>query len=256
MRTLTVPAPRLRRLLAGVILTALSAASAPAQVITPSFAANPAARVEVAPAVGWSGARPSAALELRVGLGDHLGAALRAGPDAWRGEVAPGSRVLTGASFRGAELRSGPTFGLGIRAYSGPERTGVFGGVDLARQSYSITAKSELVDRDELSWRDLDANAVTIAFALLDALTPDRSRRRSVKSGGAATNLTISGGYAFDLGPGERLELTARIIRRTLPGGATFGVAEEGGTRYFDVADFGSANALAVEARWVLPLWR
>ena len=256
MRTLTVPAPRLRRLLAGATLTALSAASALAQAITPSFAASPAARIEVAPALGWSGPRPAAALEVRVGLGDHFAASLRAGTEPWRGRLDADGKLLSGASFEGATLTASPTLGIGIRAYSGPERTGVFGGVDLARQAYSISAESRFIERGDPSRASWNANAFTFAFALVDAITPDRSRTRSVTSRGSATNLTISGGYAFDLGPGERLELTARIIRRTLPGGATFGVAEEGGTRYFDVADFGSANALAVEARWVLPLWR
>ena len=252
MPTLPFSSTRARRFAAGLLLLTLAGTSAALAQLS-YRPTSPAGRLEVAPTLGWSGPRPSAALELRVALGDHFVGAVRAGTEPWRASLAGGAKTLTGAAFEGAELNGGFSFGGGIRAYSGPERTGVFGGVDLARQAYEIDVDSRLPQPDALTFNEF--NFFSAAIALASALTPDRRGARSLETTGAATVLTITGGYAFDLGPGERLELCARMVRRSIPGNATYGVEEAEGVREFGVNDdFRTPLRPALEARWVLPL--
>lgn len=257
MVTPTALPTRLRRFAVGALLAALSAAGARAQRALPPIAPSRAALAEFAPALGWSGPRPSAAMELRLALDDHFSAVVRAGTEPWRREVAAGYKPqLGGAEFRGATLEGLPTVGGGIRAYTGDGRTGVFGGVDLARQGYRIEAVSRLPREQP----DPAAGAWGSPLSFLSGLISlaaggggDRSTSRA--TAGSATVLTLTGGYAVDLGPGERLELCARMVRRTLPGGPAYAVAGGEGDVSFDIADdFRVGTALAAEARWVLPL--
>lgn len=248
MWTPTACPTQLRRLAVGSLLSAGSAIGALAQAGYQPV--PPAARLEVAPVVGWSGPRPSAALEIRFGLGDHFAGAVRAASEPWRGELAPGSRRLRGATFEGGKLEASGALGGGIRVYSGPARSGVFGGVDLAHQKYRVEAHSRL-----------SANSATDALNATFFGRPARlstvMRNRSEFTRGSATNLTISGGYALAMGPYNRLEVCLRLIRRSLSGRGEFTIDERDGQQVHDVSStFGGATSIGIEARYAAPLWR
>ena len=256
MPTPLVTPTRLRRLAAGTLLSVLTAAGALAQRALPPIAPSRAALFEFAPALGWSGPRPAAAMELRVALDDHFSAVVRAATEPWRRDVIPGYKPLGGAEFRGATLEGLPTIGGGIRAYTGDGRTGVFGGVDLARQGYRIEADTRF--RAASPGSASPGAWGSPLWAVVGILVPGSGgggRSASRTTAGSATVLTLTGGYAVDLGPGERLELCARVVRRTLPGDPAYAVAGGEGDVAFDIADdFRVGTALAAEVRWVLPL--
>ena len=248
------------RLAALVFAVACALPGANAQTPLVSGDDPSASRIDLVLAGGLN-TRPglSGDLGLRVGLGPKYALELTGGTPQWGARDASHDVELRGGRLSELRLQSGPLFSAHLKGYQRAGRSGWYGGIGGGLQSYRVQAQSTfpVENPDDPFIVNSGNTAIDLFATLFGALLSNRNRDIVVARESRGTVFSVQGqaGYAFGFAGGQRLEVGARVIARSLSK-PRYTLATVGGDSERSLARDFRPVSLGVEARYVVPLIR